>query len=509
MPTPEELGIPVDEWRDGQWELIQHLASSESNINVLQAPPGVGKSVIAIATGRGSDSAVAVLTGTKQLQDQYSSTFTSIVDLRGRSNFPCILTRGLTADEGICTVGEPCEHQYGQPYPACPYYERKAMARDAAEVVTSYSYYLRDSGRHKGALGGRDLLVLDECHELEDHLRGWWSVEVTRRARDVLNLGKPVPSSLAWLQGVRETAHDWLDDNTSIVAGWGTVEPTHRRAFSAVERLSEDLARLVPALEAAPDSWVWEETLGGTIVYKPVLVKDIARDTIFKSARSFLLMSATINPTDLAELGLGADDYTYRSVPSPFPVGNRPLIYWPAAKVRANLSEGELSAWIRRIDTIMEMHPDEKGLIHTANYKLAATLLERGRYSSRLMSHTTSTRATSLEDFRRTSTPMVLVSPSVTTGVDLPYDLCRFQIIGKVAWPYRGDPQVEKRLKMAGGEAWYANRAAGQLGQAYGRGVRAVDDAAVTYLIDGTFEQLLSRWRHLLSSWVREAIIRA
>jgi Rad3-related DNA helicase len=52
-----------------------------------------------------------------------------------------------------------------------------------------------------------------------------------------------------------------------------------------------------------------------------------------------------------------------------------------------------------------------------------------------MVSHDTKERDVVIEQFKKSKDPIILVSPSVTTGFDFPYEECQFQIIGKVPWP--------------------------------------------------------------------------
>lgn len=519
LPEPKELGIPVPGWRPWQPDVIEWVDSvfAEKNIAVLNAPPGVGKSIIALGFGRLDPRSTAILlTGTKQLQDQYASTAPGIVDMRGRGNFRCTLLGGYhTADEGVCTIGEPCEYKIADPLSGrieCPYYRRKAEAGRAWEVVTSYQFYLRDLlGGHtlSPVRAPRDLLVLDEAHELEDHIRHWREVNVTTRARTLLGIHETSPGDPDWLAGVLALGKEWLGAHDDVRRFWGDADRDARRDYTSIVRLAETLGPVEFALRKESAAWVYEyDKFSGQLTYKPVLVSGEAASPLWTSAKKFLLMSATITRIDLAELGLDPETYSYRELPSPFPTSHRPIIYSPSARVNQSMSQEDLAEWVDSLDEILESHPGDKGLVHTANYKLAQHYLVRSRFSRRLMSHTGLTRSSSLDDFKRSPEPVVLVSPSMTTGVDLPYDYCRFQVIAKIQWPNKGDRQIETRLGLPGGDAWYANKAVSHLVQAYGRGVRAADDSAVLYIIDSSYDMVRNRWGKLLPRYFTEAVVR-
>jgi hypothetical protein len=100
-----------------------------------------------------------------------------------------------------------------------------------------------------------------------------------------------------------------------------------------------------------------------------------------------------------------------------------------------------------------------------------------------------------LEEFKKSESPMVLISPSMNEGVDLPGDLCRFQIIYKLPYPDLADKQI--RLRANADEDWYNYKTSLALIQAYGRGMRHEDDYCTTYLIDSRKRQFVKKDRFM------------
>src|SRR3954471_3784377 len=101
---PAMLDVPVADWKPDQWELICRIAASEAPYIVLEAPTGVGKSVIGLGVARLLGARTVVLTGQTSLQDQYHQML-DLPTVRGRGNFPCIVEPGVKADAAVCTVG--------------------------------------------------------------------------------------------------------------------------------------------------------------------------------------------------------------------------------------------------------------------------------------------------------------------------------------------------------------------------------------------------------------------
>ena len=87
--------------------------------------------------------------------------------------------------------------------------------------------------------------------------------------------------------------------------------------------------------------------------------------------------------------------------------------------------------------------------------------------------------------------PTVLLSPSMTEGVDLRGEYSRFQVICKVPYPFLGDKLVKKRMNKWKG--WYPLQTAKAVVQSVGRSVRSSDDHAVTYILDSDWDRFIGR----------------
>lgn len=513
IASPQDLGLPIPSWRPGQLELVQKIEESflgGASIVALEAPPGVGKSIIAVGVARLLGAKTLILTGTKQLQDQYATLFPGMVDIRGRGNYPCIAYTGEDCSQGCCTVGEPCEYQFGElgnpKTILCHYYRRKAEALSSPLVVANYAYYLADNGMRAGKLRkSTKLFVLDEAHTIEDQIRGWLRVEVSQRARKALGVEKLDPFSIPWLRDVVMAATSWVIEHHAWEKGWDGLSHSERGLFASVSRLKTDLGRVVSDLEKDGMSWVPEQ-FGESLAFKPVTVSDWAQRTLFDGGAYVLMMSAVLPWSVMTELGLRGEDVQRISVPSPFAVSHRPAVFLPVVRVNSTMDETGEAALVETVDKILDHHGKSKGLIHTTNYRIAKLIVLNSRHQSRLVSHEQRDRSEALRKFKASARPLVMISPSMTTGVDLPYELCRFQIVAKLGWPDRGDLQVSLRSQFAGGDAWYASRTIQALVQAYGRGVRAEDDRCVFYILDETFRALLGRWRDEFPSWFLEAL---
>jgi Rad3-related DNA helicase len=100
--------------------------------------------------------------------------------------------------------------------------------------------------------------------------------------------------------------------------------------------------------------------------------------------------------------------------------------------------------------------------------------------------------------------PTVLLSPSMTEGLDLRDDLSRFQIVAKVPYASLADPYVKTRMELD--PDWYQLQTALTLVQALGRSVRSSDDHAISYIIDGDFARFMSQAQSILPDWWLDSI---
>ena len=98
----------------------------------------------------------------------------------------------------------------------------------------------------------------------------------------------------------------------------------------------------------------------------------------------------------------------------------------------------------------------------------------------------------------------VLLSPSMSEGVDLKGDLSRFQILCKVPYPYLGDPIVKKRMNKR--SSWYPLQTAKTVVQSVGRSVRSMDDQAVTYILDQDWDRFFGKNKHFFPADFKKAL---
>jgi ATP-dependent DNA helicase DinG len=501
---PSDLRLPYPAWRPHQLETLVELACRDEPYLLLEAPTGTGKSALAVGLGRLIGEKTVILTGTRQLQTQYCDSLPDLKQAMGRGNFACNIEPSRTAAEARCTVGGQCNRKGQQ---TCTYYGQKLEAQEAPEAVLNYAYWLA-LANYSYQFRPLDLLVCDEAHVLEDEVRRFASA--TFRKSAFKGIGEPWPREfIKWAARFREqNSRQYAEFSRQAPEDLDSDEQRWRRAFKSIYEAAMALSN--PACGA--ENWVAEDQPWG-VIFRPVWVSPLVPKYVLGHAKKILFLSATILDKGLFchQLGIPEEQAAFIRAPSTFPVKSRPLYYQPVGRVKSE-DDAALERLVESLDRILDQHPNERGLVHTVSYRLTEYLMRSGRHQGRLLTHDNQTKADVLDRFKN-QPGAVLVSPSVTTGVDLPYDLCRFQVIAKLAFPNLGDKQIKQRMKTGPdglpnpkGQGWYNWATACSLVQAYGRGMRAEDDSCETYLLDGNWDWFRHTVRDMLPEWFTEAI---
>jgi len=478
------------EWRPNQLTVIQQVVNSDKQIIGLQAPPGYGKSATAIGDMIMGDGRGIAVTQTKQLGDQYVRDFfpVGLKTVKGRGNFACTIIPEKTADVAPCVAGIKCMYKGG----GCDYYDQKRDGVDAKLSSMNIHYFLYEVN-FSGQFSDVDVLFIDEAQKLEGAMMNF--IEVRLNKARYFEEGIPLPDKIsldtlsAWAESAEPLIKRELQEVLEELEENNTNEILALRGI----RLQTAHRNITKYINLVNDTWIIE-TEENNIVIKPTLVGEYMEKYIFRHAKKIVLMSATL-PRSIIE-SFNITDYEYLNVPSSFSPTQRPAIWIPVANLARSAADPgmELKKLTNAIDAILNKFPDQKGMIHTVNYKIATHLMNNSKNTKRFRTHKDSNeRSDVLEKFKNDKDNSVLVSPSFTEGVDLPYDLCRFQVIAKIPYESLGNPQVKARMDVD--PQWYATNAIVTMIQAYGRAMRAEDDEGITYILDSSLMNLINRWR--------------
>ena len=479
----------------------------------LVLPTGCGKSLVYVSYALMTHQRMVVLTSTRGLQDQLLHDFAKVglADLRGQAHYECVetapgkslqqfgkevtslyhapRTMSLTVLDGPCHSGVPCVAKFG----GCPYYDAVYQAQQAPLVVTTYAYWLaHPDPDHFGVV---DVLCLDEAHHAPDELSH--ALALTLHETDLRRVDVPWPHAHGtdWA--------GWADDAQLVIreALKQVLPPVTKADLTRAQALTR-LLSTVTALGKMDSHWVIEAARtpkGRVLTAIPVSPAAWAESHLLRGTPKVLLTSATLTQKTVALLGLEAQTVLW-SADHRVPVAQRPVIHVPTVRMRHDMPQAAKFQWVSRIDQIIGPRIDRKGIIHTVSYNRRDLVLANSAYRTIMLTHDgTRELAEVVKVFKKMDPPAILVSPSLITGYDFPYDTCRYQIIGKIPMP---DPRNALMVARSSADPDYAWHLALQaMIQAVGRGVRAQDDWCETFVIDDLVVWMMRRYRHLIPAW--------
>ena len=506
--SPSLLGLPQEEFRPGQQETIQRIFDSPRKYVVVIAPTGRGKSVIGVGAAlmaARQQKRAAVVTKTIQLQEQYIHDFEMLGLMKGRANYRCIVGHENAA-EAHCADGGDCEYKN---HPQCDYYGARLTAVGKPTLVINYDYWAASwaaSGNKTHPLHDRHIFICDEAHLLDESVRSAASVSISgwmkERIGSLTKIDAPSSNDLS----------DWVVWAIKVTDNLGPRvlpipsdinEYRRKRAHIQAWKLAKKLHSLISSGEI-----VAVRSDKGVHTFEPVFAWRIF-PRMTAAMEKVVLMTATMPDPQLSALllGIDPDDLDIIELPSTFPAYRRPLIIDPVVRVsKFKMSDDDLDTLVARVDHWLDLWKDRKGLIHTHAFWLQDALLARSRHHARLLTHGQRGLRDAVDAFRSAPPGTFLVSPSAHSGVDLPGELVRAQLVLKLPMPDLRDPVIAARKEEI--PETYDMATASTLVQEYGRGMRSDDDWGETVVLDANWNWWYPRHKHLFPEWVHPAIVR-
>lgn len=227
-------------------------------------------------------------------------------------------------------------------------------------------------------------------------------------------------------------------------------------------------------------------------VYEEWLVNEFFNN----KSKNELMMTATIGDYNLFRREIGVDiwdnetrekNFRFLRIPSTFDFSQSPIYVLPNYKMTYSMKDENMPKVVDLIDRILAFHQNQKGIIHTGSYEFSRKLFSYANQETRnrLLCYSDSKNKEYYLDEFGYSSNKVLAGPTLTTGLNMPDDDCRFMIIMKVPYPSLGDQLVKAKKNVIAG--WYDGETFKTMIQSFGRGIRHKNDWCVTYVIDGSF----------------------
>ena len=440
------------------------------------------------------------LTITKALQDQYKTLFEGTTILKGKSNYISTIDSDIDVEMESLIMPKNILEDHRRRH-KCPYHNNRRDALTNKFAALNYNMFFSLPNHVKK----RQYLICDEAAELENQLVKEFSCNINFEmlsrmdilvrpfySKNGVNVIKWINNLLLDLSDKIEELRDTINNNNSNNKKF-LIET--KRQIVGIRNLHSKLSLIV---ETWNDSEYLFETSRDGITFMPLKVNKLSNH-LFKYADKVILMSATIiDPTNFCK-SLGIDKFKYVEADSSFNPDSAPIFCNTKVKLNYHNLKRSLPKVVEQIKQICEFHKNDKGIIHTHNNTITSFLskkLTNGRF---LIREPGIRNEEILQDHLESDNPTVLISPSMSHGVDLKDDLARFQIIVKAPYLPTKDKRIEKLMK--DDFNWYMNKMLCSLIQSCGRGVRSKKDYCTTYILDGAIVESIVNNRHKLPKY--------
>lgn len=528
----ESYGSMMDHWakvmpnfkpRKSQeltFEWMENLSPDVKYI-LLEMPVGGGKSPIGLVMSswlsRSAGSSY-ILTPQKILQKQYEDSFSKnlLFSLYGKNNYQCVFK------DCSCEVGSSIKPKCD----SCPYKDALAIAKYIPNLILNYKLGLLLF--LYTAMPSRKLMVMDECHNLENQLVDLTTFSISDK------LCKKIGIKYASFNHIIDT-RDWIATEyfpkliqlvSRLCKEVDKIEAYSVRKISLTEQnIIKDFIKFKRHAALIEEVLISDRNTLDTrfvlinenkyFTFKELYGGNAFHRIIKPQTEKFLLMSSTILNKDgfCRDLHIKPEEAAFLSLDSEFSRDKRTVFYKPVAKMSYGWEKDDRrSDRIRLITTIRDIlsyHENESGIIHTGSFKIANWLVdELVTHKTHLILHHNPTedaivkRDDIIDEYMNTANikPIVLISPSITEGLDLKDDFGRFAIFAKVPYPNLGDAWIKRRMEIS--NDWYRRQTLKSIIQGGGRICRSHDDWGVIYILDESFTFLYNRTKkNVIPKW--------
>ena len=529
--------FPFDNIRPKQKSILKIIDKTDKKYIIIEAETGIGKSAVATTVCRSYNNGF-IVTSTKQLLDQYKNDFgdKSLTCIKGRVNYKCYFNEKLNCESGFCNVNKKQLKECRQEH-LCPYYNTRDRACASNIMLTTYQYFLRAMDCASW-FKPRNVLVFDECHLFEEQVVQWASInlgknELNEKYNIFSNAGMEECIKLADVpkgSGFTRENKEWITTMFNLICQkriekFEEVKLLLGESVNSIDQLTDEqldqisgehkeyyeldkfFRKLNVFLKSDIDKWIIEPIEDG-LMLTPLDISDIFLKTIDKLVTDkVIFMSATILDIDgfIKTLGLNKEDVEVIRAESSFDPEKSPIYFKPTCKMNYTTLQNKenLEKIKNKIEEILAQHPNEKGIIHTGNQIISRYLMDNIFDDRLLIRLDETTNIDIINQHKRSKKPTVLVSSSLSEGVDLKGDLSRFQIIIKLPFLSLADKRV---LKKSESGDWYLCEMFKKFVQQCGRSTRNEDDYAVTYILDATFKYWFNKAKS--KGWFSKKFIR-
>ena len=524
--------IPKDYQIDAL-DFLKKSIMSGKRYCLLNLPTGTGKSFISVAMFANwyknfvnSSAKFDILTNSKILQQQYLKDFEFINNYKGRSNYYC------EKYDTDCGNGKELCRVLKSPCDSCPYDIAKNKWLVGNIGLTNFHLFNTLSLYQTDVLKRREsnVLIIDESHDFESVYSDFLSTKISAKTlkkcgfnlKELETIDDKFISKIKYLDKYLEFLERKLipmlkDKQNQFEIEIKNSSPKKKvelgNYMQNIEGKLLSFKHLFESHKNDPENIVLDIFInkndkmysGTELTTQHVWVYEYIHEYVWKHYDHIIFMSASILDKKMFSFINGLEDEltSYYEIPTPFPVNNRKIYYLKVGKMSWSSKEETFQKQIPWIKKILAKYKNSKGIIHTTNYEIT-DWLKTNLVDERLLFHDTDDRNDILEKHLSSTTPTVLVSPSMMSGIDLKDDLARFQILLKVPYPNISSNKIKSRQKT--NSEWYTFKTIMDILQTYGRAVRSDTDYADMFILDSNFSDVLKYNSDKIPNYLLEAI---
>ncbi len=487
-----------------------------------------------------------IVTSDIELQKQYTADFVKFRlgwgCLKGKDNYVCDCGPSEIPMGGKAPVSKTPRDL--NCLGGCEYFAIKEHAEKADVTLMNYALWLKKANGFGGYHEKREFVFFDEAHKIDSLVQDSFCVEYPPKLHETAAVARtfavlkdvgdypgdlPMPSDftgfygevinggdnkglLDTLKSLMYCLEDYVNvqkelkksmvsrfgdsverakNNTKIPAEWRDADAK----FNRLRNMYNTVCCYIKDIGDDADNIVKiKETDNGKPVIKLKNLNEAAliRHRLIDKSPFSVFMSATIGDADqfMEVMGIEKKDTLCLKMASTFDFSRSPIYQMGDIRLNWKQKAANTPLAIKMVDRIIgNNHKGQRGVVHTVSYELTQALLDGSAHKDRFITYRGSASKSKAMERLRSSPDGILVGPSVTEGIDLPDDMCRFQVLLKVPYPSLGDPFVKAKMKRGG--SWYRWKTVNTLLQAVGRSNRHDNDWSTVYLIDGCYNDII------------------
>lgn len=505
--------------------VLDSLFNKKKKFFIGEFPVGTGKSAISVTISKylmdnypidNNKQSSFILTTQKILQEQYIQDFPYLSNIKSKENYLCVNKKGMIT----CDIGLKLNKflKKNNSNYDCVYMQHRRKFELSQIGLTNMHFFLYNNAYSESKLPSRKILIIDECHNLEQVLIDFASLDFTKYfANDILKIKWPKITNIQYFMDwvIKDYYYKLASKSKEISGILNNKDESYfnSKSGSGILKLNTDVERKLGQVSQLIDAYTYDKhnfvmTHSPTydrVEIKPLHAKKYAQKLVYSYADKILLMSGTVLDKSIFcnNNGIDEKDAEYLSIDMPFDKENRPVLVTGVGSMGRKNIDNTLPKMIESLKEILEEHKDQKGIIHCHTYKIM-DFIRNNIKDSRLLFHSSDDREDVLEYHKKSKKSTVIVSPSFTEGIDLHGELSRFQVILKIPFPYLGDKYIQMKMKKVDG--WYNWNTAKTIVQSGGRSIRDYDDWAITYILDSDFNFFFNRNRKLFPKWYIDSL---